>query len=150
MRILGLLLLALALGLFALFRPPPATTAGAVPVAAAPDLWRVPTGPEPESGAVAVIARRPLFEPRRRPPAPQRTEEAAPDPPRVRVSAVTVSSDVRVAVIEDLDSGRTRRVREGEALNQWTIKRVYPDRIVLQWKGRETTREATIPLLRGE
>lgn len=154
MRTMGLLLVLLAAALFGLLRPPAVTVAGPTPAPESPDLWTAPPEQAPHSGARAEIAKRPLFEPRRRPPAPEQPEEPAPEPPRIRLSAVTVSSDLRIAVIEELDSGRTRRVREGEDVDQWTIKRVYPDRIVLQWRSGgatdETARETTIPLSSGE
>lgn len=146
MRILGVLLLLLALVLFIMFRATDRPAAGAATGLPAPDLWTAPAHPSPDSGDLAVIAQRPLFQPQRRPALPAPVEDPVPDPPRVRLSAVSISSDVRVAVIKELDSGRTRRVHEGEKLNLWTIKHVHPRQIVLQWNNRETI----IPLFSGE
>lgn len=146
MRILGLLLLLLALALFAVFDTPDRTASGPAPDLSAPARWAPPAHPAPESVDPAAILQRPLFQPQRRPPTPIRVADPVPDPPRVRLSAVSISSDVRIAVIKELDSGRTRRVREGETLNLWTIKHVHPRQIVLQWKDRETI----IPLFSGE
>lgn len=146
MRILGILLLLLALVLFTMLHAPDRPAAGRAPGLSAPEVWTAPGRPAPDSGHLAVIAQRPLFQPQRRPPAPAEVEDPVPDPPRVRLSAVSISSDVRVAVIKDLDSGRTQRVREGEMLNLWTIKHVHPRQIVLQWNDRETI----IPLFSGE
>jgi hypothetical protein len=146
MRLFGLLLILVSLLLAGLLRPPerPAPGPGAESVPSG--LWTAPGPSSPDPAGVSLIAQRPLFEPQRRPPAPERIEEPVPDAPRVRLSAVSVSSDVRIAVVEELDSGRTRRVREGERLSAWTIERVHPDQIVLRWKDRQTT----IPLLSGE
>lgn len=146
MRILGLLLLLFALLLFTLLRPPAETTIVRDPATSPPDLRVRPVDTEPSTADLPRIVQRPLFEPQRRPVRTPPREEPAPEPPRVRLSAVTVSSDLRVAVIRDLDSGNTRRVREGEKLNDWTIKRVHSDQIVLQWRDKEIT----IPLLSGE
>lgn len=137
MRPLGLLLLLLALGLFAGLRAPaPLPGDTAPPPAAQP--WSEPAGIEPRPGALALITQRSLFRPGRRPPVEVPPEEPVPAAPRVQLSAVSVSSEIRVAVIRDLDSGRTRRIREGEKLNEWTVKRVQGDEIVLQWKERQT------------
>lgn len=146
MRTLGLLLLMLALVLLAVFRLPARPPADPTPEASSTDPWEPPVIEEPDSGDLLLITGRPLFQPKRRPPAPEPAEDPTPDPPRVRLSAVTVSSNVRVAVIKQLDTGDTRRVREGEKLNQWTVKRVLRNQIVLQWKERETT----IPLFSSE
>lgn len=146
MRVFGPLLLLLSLVLVALFRPPERPVSGPPTEPAPAGLWTVPETSSPDAASPSLIVERDLFQPERRPPVAERIEEPVPDPPRVRLSAVSVSSDVRIAVVEELDSGRTRRLREGESLNHWTIKHVRPDQIVLRWKDRETT----IPLLSGE
>lgn len=146
MRFFGLLLILLSLALAGVLRPPerPAPVPDTEP--APPGPWTAPGPSSPDPAGVSLVVQRPLFEPQRRPPVPERIEEPVPDAPRVRLSAVSVSSDVRIAVVEELDSGRTRRVREGERLSDWTIERVHSDQIVLRWKDRQTT----IPLLSGE
>lgn len=138
MRILGLYLLLIA-ALFAALTQPPMDAGGASePVPAPTAAWTPPSMAEPDVGNLPLISQRPLFEPRRRPTETAPREDPVPAVPRIRLSAVSISSNIRVAVIKDLDSGGTRRVREGEKLNDWTVKRVHGDEIVLQWKDRET------------
>lgn len=146
MRLFGCLLILLSLVLAGLFRPPELPVASPELDPPRPRPWVVPGPSNPDSAGLSLIVQRPLFEPERRPRLPERIEEPVPDAPRVRLSAVSVSSDVRIAVVQELDSGRTRRVREGERLSAWTIAEVQPDQIVLRWKDKETT----IPLLSGE
>lgn len=135
-----------ALLLFSVLNVPDRKTAGPAPGSAAPGPWQAPEHEPPDTGALAVIAQRPLFQPQRRPPEPVRVEDPVPDPPRIQLSAVSISSDVRVAVIKELESGRTRRVQEGEKVELWTVKRVQPRQIVLQWNDKEKV----IPLFGGE
>jgi hypothetical protein len=146
MRMFGVLLLLLAMVLFAVFDPPDRRTAAPEPGHGAAEAWVSPVEPPPDPGHLTAITGRPLFQPERHPPVADPVQEPVPDPPRVRLSAVSISRDVRVAVVKELDSGRTRRVQEGEKLNQWTIKHVHPTRIVLEWHQKETV----IPLFSGE
>jgi hypothetical protein len=65
--------------------------------------------------------------------------------PRIRLSAVSYSNSVRVAVIQELDSNRTHHVREGDIFSEWTIEKVSRDSVTLRLKDQKIT----IPLFGG-
>ncbi len=107
---------------------------------------RLPTDPAaPDLAQYADILQRPLFSPQRRPfVAPEPTPQPV-APPRVRLSAVSISNSVRVAVIQELDTNRTQYVREGDELGQWVVEKVDPNRVIL----RSNNQTITIPLFGG-
>lgn len=95
----------------------------------------------------AAIIERPLFSEDRRPYEPE-VAEAAPDRPagpvntpvtkreEYSLSAVIISGDKRIALIETRNGKKIHRLREGEDLDGWTLTEVQPARVSLN-KGGE-------------
>ncbi|NNC99236.1 MAG: hypothetical protein HKN85_03550 [Gammaproteobacteria bacterium] len=48
-----------------------------------------------------------------------------------RLSAITMSSDARIAVIADVETGTTRRLREGDMLDAWKIGEINAAEVTL-------------------
>lgn len=146
MRLAGLLFL--ALGLWFIWQhsgEPPA--APETPLQQPAASIRIPDAPElPAANQYAIILERPLFSPQRRPfvavePAPQPVAA-----PRIRLSAITISNSVRVAVIREADSQRTRHIREGDTLGDWVVDKVGRNSVILVTEDQKIT----IPLFGGD
>ena len=105
-----------------------------------------------------VIAERPLFSEARRPyvppPPPPAPRIAAPPPPaqparipfdlgRYKLVGVAQSEDYRGILIADARTSRTVRLRVGETLDGWTLRRVESREAALE-RGEETVR-LTLP-----
>jgi len=107
----------------------------------------IPDEPDPpEAETYAVILERPLFSPQRRPPVIVPPEPQPTAPPRIHLSAITISNSVRVAVVRDLDSRQTRHVREGDKVGDWVVENVGRNSVILTAQDQRIT----IPLFGGE
>lgn len=139
MRLLGLILIATGLWIlwhYAGDRPPTGENASN----ASPAVVQVPTLPNaPDADGTADVQDRPLFYPQRRTPVAAPAAEQPMPQLRIRLSAVSISNSVRVAVIQDLDSNRTFHVREGDIFREWTIEKVRRDSVMLSLKDKKTT-----------
>ena len=100
----------------------------------------------PAADEYAVILERPLFSPRRRPPVITKPEPRQVSPPRIRLSAITISNSVRVAVVRELDSHQTRHVREGDEVGEWVVEKVGRNSVILTVQEQRIT----IPLFGGD
>ena len=145
-RLIGLILIGAGLWIlwhYASDRPP----AGEYSSKASPTVVRTPELPNaPDADGIKDVLDRPLFYQRRR--TPDAAFAAPPPIPqlRVRLSAVSISNSVRVAVIQELDSNRTFHVREGDIFREWTIEKVRRDSVMLSLKDKKIT----IPLFSGD
>jgi len=94
-----------------------------------------------EAGAYAQISERPLLNPTRR-PAPTQLVAAATEPPKPQVRrglyqliGVMDLGDVKIAQVREIASNRTRSVREGELLQEMTVKKVEETQVTLAFQG---------------
>lgn len=79
------------------------------------------------------VGQRPLLTPDRRPaPGGDGGAEAASAPLVAQLTGVILSGAVRIALLQDSDTGRSRRVREGEVLEgtAWLLQSLAPRRAV--------------------
>ena len=91
------------------------------------------------------IVERPLFREDRRPyvpkaiaaPEPQRPEPNRRKEEEFKLSAVIITDDSRLALIEHGGSHKMERFRQGENLNGWLISHVEARRVILE-RGTET------------
>lgn len=78
------------------------------------------------------IGQRPLLSPDRRPSAGGALPSDEGAPLDATLTGVIISGDVRIALLQDADGGRNRRVREGELLEgtAWRLQSLQPRRAV--------------------
>jgi general secretion pathway protein N len=101
-------------------------------------------------GNYEEISTRPLFRPNRRPPDPEETESKAQQALREReaqqlkshvkdlfaVSGIVVTDEKAVALLQDIKNNKSLRVSEGEELENWKIKQIFPDSVLFSNNGR--------------
>ncbi len=94
-----------------------------------------------EAGTYAQISERPLLNPTRR-PAPTQLVAAATEPPKPQVRrglyqliGVMDLGNVKIAQVREIASNRTRSVREGELLQEMTVKKVEETQVTLAFQG---------------
>ena len=94
-----------------------------------------------ETGTYAQISERPLLNPSRR-PAPTQLIQAATEPPKPQVRrglyqliGVMDLGTVKVAQVREIASNRTKSVREGDALQEMTVKKVDATQVTLAFQG---------------
>ena len=113
---------------------------------AAPAAWSFqPTLPTLES--LSETTSRPLFLAARRPPEGEpEPEPEAPRPagrdPSFSISAIIITDDEHAVLMEHPETGTINRLKEGEAVDGWTLEQVAPDRAVFTKDGQ--TKEATL------
>jgi general secretion pathway protein N len=85
------------------------------------------------------IVERPLFMPDRKPQQPD--EQQAPtaavtvNPPQARLIGTVITPAKRQALIQDLTAGKVVRVEQGMPVQDWQVKEILPDRLVLARAG---------------
>lgn len=94
-----------------------------------------------EAGTYAQISERPLLNPTRK-PAPTQMVQAAVEPPKPQVRrglyqliGVLDLGNVKVAQVRELASNRTKSVREGDSLQEMTVKKVDATQVTLAFQG---------------
>lgn len=94
-----------------------------------------------EAGTYAQISERPLLNPTRK-PAPTQLVQAAIEPPKPQVRrglyqliGVLDLGNVKVAQVRELASNRTKSVREGDSLQEMTVKKVDATQVTLAFQG---------------
>jgi type II secretory pathway component PulC len=82
------------------------------------------------------VTRRPLFSPTRQPPANvvQDTQGNTGD---FTLQGIIITDDGKVALIEYGRPPVLARLKEGQAVEGWTLQSILPDRVVLQHGGSE-------------
>jgi general secretion pathway protein N len=83
----------------------------------------------PPLASFAAIADRPLFTPSRRPNAAVKGLASAAFVARYRLLGLVTTGERRIALLAD--GSRIVEMKEGDALEGWSIKRIEPDRLVL-------------------
>ena len=94
-----------------------------------------------ETNNYAQISERPLLNPTRK-PAPTQVVVAATEPPKPQVRrglyqlvAVIDLGAMKVAQVREIASNRTRSVREGDLLQEMTVKKVDATQVTLAFQG---------------
>ena len=94
-----------------------------------------------EASNYAQISERPLLNPTRK-PAPTQLVVAATEPPKPQVRrglyqliGVMDLGTVKVAQVREIASNRTKSIREGDALQEMTVKKVDATQVTLAFQG---------------
>lgn len=92
------------------------------------------------------IGQRPLLSSDRRPTAGGSLPDDGGAPLDADLTGVIISGDVRIALLQDADGGRSRRVREGELLEgtAWRLQSLQPRRAVFIGPEGEKTLELRV------
>lgn len=119
--------------------------------------WEAPRPVRPDFGVLApqsaplgdadisrymVILDRPLFSPSRRPPPPPKAAVRAPDP-LDSIQVIGMFTGTESAGILARVDGRSRRLRVGEALGEWTLREIRAREAVFNRGGESRS----VPLL---
>ncbi len=93
-----------------------------------------------EAGAYSQIAERPLLNPSRK-PAPTQVVAAATEPPKPQIRrglysliGITDLGSVKIAQMKEVSSGRVKSVKEGDVLQELTVKKIEPSRVTLAFQ----------------
>jgi general secretion pathway protein N len=85
-------------------------------------------------------AARPLFSPTRRPPVPVEAAPApAPKPVLLRLDGLIVARERKEAMITESGEGKRLRLREGDSVAGWTVRRIERDKVLLVSPAGEMT-----------
>ncbi len=94
---------------------------------------------------------RPLFSPRRRPDAEAAGEtetspvEENPDSLPFELTGVVMGADVAIAILRNRDTQETVQLRQGEALDAWSLEEIAPRHVVLRQEDRQVRLELFLP-----
>jgi len=87
------------------------------------------------------IVERPLFMPDRKPQQPEQQQATTPvvpvNPPQARLIGTVITPSKRQALIQDMLAGKIVRVEQGMPVQDWQVKEILPDRLVLAHAGGE-------------
>ena len=109
----------------------------AAPRAAAKTVLPAGAGPFQQYGETAA---RPLFSPTRRPPvAVEATPAPPPKPVSLRLDGLIVTRDRKEAMITESGEGKRLRLREGDTVAGWTVRRIERDKVLLTSPDSEMT-----------
>ncbi|MGR3178410.1 MAG: hypothetical protein ACUZ8E_10180 [Candidatus Anammoxibacter sp.] len=92
--------------------------------------WKVsiPTEPLPEKEEKIVIKKK--------------TPKPKIKPEKIKLSAIVVFGDTRVALVENMDKSKNKEkfiyVKEGEELAGYTVKSIERDKLIIEWNGEES------------
>ncbi len=97
-----------------------------------------------DASPYAVVTDRNLFVPWRKPAPPPEPPKAAPEPPKPQIRrgvyALTGTMQIGesvVATVRETATNRTKQVRAGELLQEYTVQKIDMDRVVLAFAGQE-------------
>jgi general secretion pathway protein N len=102
-----------------------------------------PLPPQPASSTLppiesfAEVTRRPLFSPTRQPPPAEVVKDTQGNASGFALLGIIISDDGRIALIEYGRPPALARLKEGQAVDGWTLQSILPDRIVLQHGATE-------------
>ena len=94
---------------------------------------------------------RPLFSPRRRPDAEaaEDTEtspvEESPESLPFELTGVVMGADVAIAILRNRDTQETVSLRQGEALDAWSLEEIAARHVVFRQEGRQVRLELFLP-----
>jgi hypothetical protein len=97
---------------------------------------------------------RPLFSPRRRPDeVAGETEtslvEESPDALPFELTGVVMGADMAVAILRNRDTQETVHLRQGEALDAWSLEEIAARHVVLRQEDRQVRLELFLPKPEG-
>ncbi|MEA2984236.1 MAG: ral secretion pathway protein [Alphaproteobacteria bacterium] len=98
---------------------------------------------------------RPLFSPRRRPDAEVAGEtqtspvEESPDSLPFELTGVVLGADVAIAILRNRDTQETVQLRQGEALDAWSLEEIASRHVVLRQEDRQVRLELFLPTPEG-
>lgn len=118
-------------------------------VSATPDLPDLP--PElhftmGEREEFDAVLKRPLFSPSRRPAIPEAVASQEFD---FILKGVLIDNEAQIALLRRSRDGQMIRLREGEEINRWALKKVELDYVILERGGREVLLEMVFDLQRS-
>jgi hypothetical protein len=121
------------------FMSPPASSARIEEAPRASASIALPAGAGPLE-QYRETAARPLFSATRRPPAAVETAPApAPKPVSLRLDGLVVTRDRKEAMITESGQGKRLRLREGDSVAGWTVRRIERDKVLLDSLAGEMT-----------
>jgi hypothetical protein len=94
---------------------------------------------------------RPLFSPRRRPDVEAAGEmesspvEENPEFLPFELTGVVMGADVAIAILRNRDTQETVHLRQGEALDAWSLEEIAPRHVVLRQDDRQVRLELFLP-----
>jgi type II secretory pathway component PulC len=94
---------------------------------------------------------RPLFSPRRRPDAEAAEEtetspvEESPESLPFELTGVVMGADVAIAILRNRDTQETVSLRQGEALDAWSLEEIAARHVVLRQEDRQVRLELFLP-----
>lgn len=63
-------------------------------------------------------------------------------PERIKLSAIVLFGDTRVALVENMDKSKNKErfiyVKEGEEVAGYTVKSIERDKLIIEWNGEES------------
>ena len=137
MRILGLVLLILALTFYSLLDTSGQMASSDESVKAQNmPIWNEPNLSHLKTLSPTDILNRPLFEAQRR--GSQINQASSLAPPQVKLVAVSISEDTKIAIVKELKSDRTFYLKEGDKLESWIVQQVDPVKITLTQMQEKT------------
>jgi general secretion pathway protein N len=86
----------------------------------------------PPMEAFSEVTRRPLFSSTRQPPPPEAVKETQGNSSTFALLGIIISDGGRIALIEYGRPPAMVRLKEGQAVEGWTLQSILPDRVVLQ------------------
>ena len=98
---------------------------------------------------------RPLFSPRRRPDAEAAGEtetspvEESPESLPFELTGVVMGTDVAIAILRNRDTQETVHLRQGEALDAWSLEQIAQRHVVFRQEDRQVRLELFLPLPEG-
>jgi general secretion pathway protein N len=102
-----------------------------------------PLPPQPASTTLppiesySEVTHRPLFSPTRQPPPPETVKETQGNPNNFALLGIVISDGGRTALVEYGRPPALARLKEGQAVDGWTLQSILPDRVVLQHGATE-------------
>lgn len=79
----------------------------------------------------AEVTMRPLFSATRRPAPPQAVPRGSLEPASLVLTGVILTSDGRMALVQEAKSPKPTRLKEGQEIQGWTVQSILPDRVVI-------------------
>ena len=72
----------------------------------------------------------------------EKTAKPKVKPEKIKLSAIVVFGDIKVALIENMDKSKNKEkfvyVKEGEDVAGYTVKSIERDKLIIEWNGEES------------
>jgi general secretion pathway protein N len=86
----------------------------------------------PPIESYAEVTARPLFSASRRPAPQQAAQRGSLEPASLALIGIIISSQSRIALVQEAKSPKPIRLTEGQEVQGWTVQSILPDRIVIR------------------